>query len=128
MNLALWVLQVVVALHTLMGAAWKVSNAESQVPSLAALPHVVWTGLGGLEVVAALALLLPAFVKPLGRYVPLAAGFVVAEMLLFAAVHVASGASEHHEVVYWLVVAAVCGLLAFGREKLSPLPGRSGRD
>jgi hypothetical protein len=121
MSIALWILQVAVALHTLLGAVWKLSNPETTVSSLAALPHVVWMGLGAVEVASALVLLLPGAVRPFGRYVPLAAGFVVAEMLLFTAVHLASGASPNHEVVYWLVVAAVCALLAAGRRRVAPL-------
>jgi hypothetical protein len=121
MNILLWVLQVAVGLHTLMGAVWKFSNPASTVPSLAALPPMVWLGLAVIEVVSASVLLLPAVARPLGRYVPHAAGFVVAEMLLFTVVHVTAGASEHHEVVYWLVVAAVCGVLAAGRGVRAPL-------
>ncbi|MFM2153084.1 MAG: hypothetical protein RL199_1519 [Pseudomonadota bacterium] len=121
MNIALWVLQVVVALHTLVGAVWKLSNPETTVPSLAALPHGAWLGLGVVEVASALVLLLPARVKPLGRFVPIAAAFVVAEMLLFTVVHLASGAAEHSEVVYWLVVAGTCGVLTVGRAVVMPL-------
>ncbi len=127
MRFVWWTLQVALGLHTLLGAVWKVSNPESTVPSLAALPHVVWLGLGVVEVLCALMLLLPGLVKPLARLVPAAAGFVVAEMLLFAAVHLAAGVSDHTEVGYWLVVAFLAGVLASVRAWLAPLPaGREG--
>lgn len=67
MNLFLWILQVLLALHTAMGAVWKLSNSE-QTAGLTALPHGVWMGLCGLEVVAAVALLVPAVSKCLGRF------------------------------------------------------------
>ena len=107
MRIALLVVQVLLGAHTLIGALWKVSNAESQVPSLAALPHALWLGLGGVEVVAAVVLVTGAMARPLTRGVPFAAAFVVAEMLLFTGVHLASGATEHGEVAYWLVVALI---------------------
>ncbi len=53
MNIALWILQVLLALHTAMGAVWKLSHSEQTVASLSALPHALWLGLSGLEVLAA---------------------------------------------------------------------------
>lgn len=120
MNIFLWVLQVLLALHTVMGAVWKLSNSEQVVPSLAALPHGVWVGLGGIEVLCAVALLLPALRKSLGKLAAIAAIIIALEMLNFTAVHFASGATEHAEVVYWLVVAAFCAFLAYGRLVLKP--------
>lgn len=120
MNVFLWILQVLLALHTAMGAVWKLSNSE-QTAGLTALPHGVWVSLSGLEVLAALALLLPAVSKRLGRLVPFAAAFIVAEMLLFTGVHLASGAPLNGEIAYWLVVAAVCAFLAWGRFRVRPI-------
>ncbi len=121
MNIALWVLQVLLALHTTMGALWKFSNPEQAVPTLQMIPHGVWLGLSAVELVCAAVLILPGFVKPLARAVPFAAGFIVAEMLLFTALHLASGAKEYGSVAYWLVVAALCAFLAYGRGVLKPL-------
>lgn len=120
MNILLWVLQVLLALHTAMGAVWKFSNSE-QAASLQALPHAVWLGLGVLELACVVGLLLPALNRSLGRRTaPIAASFVVAEMLLFTAVHFASGATDHGQVIYWLVVAAICAFVAWGRFVLEP--------
>lgn len=119
MNLALWTLQVLLALHTGMGAAWKLSNSEQTVPSLAALPHALWLSLSATEILAAVALLLPMFGRRFAMASPLAATFLACEMLLFTIVHFASGASAHGEAVYWLVVAALSGFLAFGRWSLN---------
>ena len=41
-NVVLWILQVLLALHTAMGAVWKFSNSEQTVPSLQAIPHGAW--------------------------------------------------------------------------------------
>ncbi len=121
MNVALWVLQVLLALHTLMGAVWKFTNSEQAVPSLKALPHGVWLALIAVELFAAVALVLPALRRSLSALVPLAALCVVAEMLLFSGVHLSSGAAEHGELIYWGVVAALSGFVAWGRWALKPL-------
>lgn len=115
MNIALWSLQVLLALHTLVGALWKLSSSEETVPSLAALPHPVWLGLAGLEVLCAVGLVLPAFGARFRALAPVAALVIAGEMLLFCVVHLFSGVAEHGELVYWIVVAALCGLVAFPR-------------
>lgn len=115
MNIALWILQVLLALHTVTGALWKLSNPAAKVESLAALPQAVWLTLSVLEVLAAIALLLPALGKRFSKLAPLGAAFVVAEMLLFCVVHLASGVGAPGELAYWLVVAALAGFVAWGR-------------
>jgi hypothetical protein len=114
-NILLWVLQVLLALHTVMGALWKFSNSEQNVPSLRAMPHGVWLLLSGIELLCSVALLLPAFSKRLGVLAPIAALVIAAEMLLYCGLHLASGMTSHAEMVYWLVVAAICAFIAWGR-------------
>jgi hypothetical protein len=121
MNAVLWVMQVVLALHTAAGALWKVSHSEQRVASLGALPHAVWVGLGIVELGCAACLLVPAARRSLGLLVPIAAGTVAGEMVLFSGVHLASGTTEHGELAYWLVVASVCGFLAYGRSAIRPI-------
>ena len=122
MNILLWVLQVLLALHTIMGAVWKFSHsAEQTMPSLKAIPTGLWQTLGGLELVIALCLILPAFYKPLVVLVPVAAICIAIEMLLFCGLHIASGDSTYNAMVYWLVVAAICAFIAYGRLVLRPL-------
>lgn len=120
MNIVLWVLQVLLALHTLIGAVWKLSNSEQTVPSLEALPHGVWTSLSVIEVLCAVGLVLPLY-KPLAILAPIAALVIAAEMLLFCGVHLASSAQEHGEMIYWLVVAGVAAFITYGRFVLEPL-------
>ena len=121
MNIFLWVLQGLLALHTAMGAIWKFSNAEQAVPSLKAIPHGVWMALSVLELLCALGLLLPALHRPLASLAPLAAACIALEMLAFCGLHLASGEANNGPMIYWLVVAAVCGFLAYGRFVLAPL-------
>ena len=121
MNILLWVLQVLLALHTVAGAVWKLSNSEQTVPSLHAIPHGGWVALSVVEILCALALVLPAFNKPLAILAPSAATLIAAEMLLFIGVHLSSGAGYSSQVTYWLVVAAVCAFVAYGRFALKPI-------
>ncbi len=121
MNILLWTLQILLALHTATGAAWKLSNSEQSVPSLAAIPHGIWMALIGIELLCAVGLLLPAVKKRLGNLAPAAAIAIGAEMLAFSIVHAASGSSQHSEVIYWVVVAAICAFIAYGRLVLKPV-------
>lgn len=121
MNILLWVLQIVLALHTLMGAVWKYTNSEQTVPSLKAIPHGVWLGLGVVEIACAAVLLLPLFLKAMGSLAPFAALVIAAEMALFCVVHLMSGDSHHGHLVYWLVVAAFSVFIAYGRFVMQPL-------
>jgi hypothetical protein len=121
MNMFFWVLQILLALHTLVGAVWKFSNSEQAVASLNAIPHSAWMGLSVVEILCSIALVLPLLFKPLAGFVPVAAGCIAAEMLMFCGVHLASGDSNKSPMIYWLVVAAVCGLIAYGRLALRPL-------
>ncbi len=120
MNILLWIFQTLFALHTLMGAIWKFSHSEQSVPSLSVIPHAVWMILSILEIICFLALILPAINKHLGIAAPIAAVFVVSEMLLYCVIHSFSGITEHNEIIYWLVVAAIGSFIAYGRFKLCP--------
>jgi len=121
MNVLLWILQILLALHTIMGAIWKYSNSEQSVTSLKAIPHGLWLSLGVIELACAAGLLLPLFLKSKGNLAPIAAIIIAAEMGLYAVVHLRSGDAHHGELVYWLVVAAFCAFIAYGRFVLKPL-------
>ncbi len=120
MNILLWVLQVLLALHTAVGAVWKFSNPEQTVPSLKAIPHTVWLAMSVFELLCSLALILPALNKPLAILAPIAAGCIAAEMLIFCGLHLRSGDASYGPMIYWLVVAAICVFIAYGRFILKP--------
>jgi uncharacterized membrane protein len=120
MNIFLWILQVLLALHTVAGAIWKFLNSEQTVPSLNAIPHSVWLGIGVFELFCSVALILPAISRRWGPAAPMAALCIAAIMLLYCGLHLRSGEPNHGEMIYWLVVAAVCGFIAYGRCVLKP--------
>ena len=121
MNIFLWVLQVLLALHTVMGAVWKFSNSEQTVPSLKAIPHGVWLAMSVFELLCSLGLILPAFNKSLAILAPIAAACIAGEMLLFCGLHIYSGDTNYGPMIYWLVVAAICAFIAYGRFVLKPV-------
>ena len=121
MNLFVWVLQILLALHTVMGAVWKFSNSEQMVPSLKAIPHEAWLAMSVVEVVCALCLILPALRKRMAKLAPLGAAGIAAEMLLFTALTIFSAEPDYGHVTYWLAVVAVCAFVAYGRLVWKPL-------
>lgn len=121
MNIVLWVLQFLLAVHTVMGAVWKLGHSEQTVPSLSSIPHGVWLALCGLELVFALCLMLPAVNKPRAILAPIAAACIAAEMLIFIGIHFYSGSGNNFELIYWLVVAAISAFIAYGRFVLRPV-------
>jgi hypothetical protein len=120
MNVLLWILQILLALHTGIGAIWKFSNPAQTVPSLQAIPHGLWLTLSVMELLSSLALILPAFSKKLGILAPIAATFIAAEMLLFSGLFIFSANTDYGHLIYWLVVAVLCAFIAYGRFVLKP--------
>lgn len=121
MNILLWVLQVLLAAHTAIGAVWKFSHsAEQTMPSLGAIPNGAWLTMSVIELLCAVGLILPALGKSPGFLAPTAAIIIAAEMLLFCVLHLSAGESGYGPIVYWLAVAAVCAFIACGRLALKP--------
>ena len=121
MNIVLWVLQILLALHTAIGAVWKFSNSEQTVPSLSAIPHGVWLAISVFELACVVGLVIPLLYKPLAILAPLAAVGIGAIMLIYCVLHLMSGDPSHGQMIYWLAVAAVCAFIAYGRFVLSPV-------
>ena len=115
MNIFLWIIQIFLAGHTALGAIWKFANSEQAVASLQAIPHGAWMALAVLELVATLFLVAPVWRKSLWPLAPIGALAIAAEMLAFCAVHLASGDPGRDPLIYWLVVAAFCAFLTYGR-------------
>jgi len=115
MNIPLWILQFLLAVHTFIGAIWKFFASEQTVPALNAIPHRLWLAMGVFELLCALGLILPAVSKPLARMAPIAALCIAAEMLLFSALYFYSGDPDLGHLIYWLVVAALSLFIAYFR-------------
>ncbi|GET21660.1 DoxX family protein [Prolixibacter denitrificans] len=121
MNILLWILQILLALHTIMGAIWKFTNPASTVSSLQSIPHGVWQTLGIIEFLCAIGLFLPALTKRLAILPPIAALIIVVEMLGYIGLSFYSGDTNYSHSIYWLTVAAISAFIAYGRLELRPL-------
>jgi len=120
MNILLWVLQILLALNTIMGAVWRFSNSE-QTAALKAIPHGIWLTMSVIELFCSLGLILPAFNKQIAFLVPISAAIIAIEMLLFCGVQIFTGNLNYGQIVYWIVVAFICAFIAYGRFVLKPL-------
>ncbi|MDE9449797.1 DoxX family protein [Aliiroseovarius sp. Z3] len=120
MNIVLWILQAFLALHTAIGAGWKLFNSEQTVPTLAAIPGAVWMTLIPLELLCAAGLVIPVISPSLGWLVPVAAIGIAVEMLVFSGVHLRAGAEDNGPTYYWLAVATVAAVIALGRSFVAP--------
>ena len=121
MSIFLWILQGLLALHTAIGAGWKLFNSEQSIPTLAAFPHWDWMLLIPFELICAAGLVAPALVPSLGWLVPIAALGIAAEMLVFSGVHLRAGAQDNGPMFYWLGVATIAILIAAGRWMIAAL-------
>ncbi|MES2503928.1 MAG: DoxX family protein [Myxococcota bacterium] len=117
MNIFLTILQVLLAIHTAVGAVWKFSNPAQIIPSLSIIPENLWLALSILELLCCLGLILPIIIKRLNKLASAAALAITAEMLAFCGVHLYSGYPQHGQMIYWLVVAAISAFVAYGRSK-----------
>lgn len=121
MHILLSVLQILVGLHTLIGALWKFTNSAQAIPSLSMISSEVWVALSIFEILCALALVMPLFRRSLSKLVIVGAAGILIEMLTFCGLHFYSGVSDMGPVVYWFVVAGLCEFIIIGRTKLKPL-------
>jgi uncharacterized membrane protein YphA (DoxX/SURF4 family) len=118
----LWVLQVLAALLYGSSGVMKVfmfDKISRDVPSFGALPREVWMGLGILELVCTIGLIVPAALHWQPRLTILSATVLAVESLVFVGVHV-----KYSEVTP-LILSGALGLLmafiAYGRTLLKPI-------
>ena len=122
MNTLLWVLQVLGALVYGASGVMKVfmfDKVSVDVPSFGALPRGAWTGLGILELVCVVGLIIPAAFHWRPTLTVVAATILAIESLLFIWVHV-----KYHEIPP-IIMSALLGLLmafiAYGRLAVKPI-------
>ena len=117
MNALLWTVQILLALHTATGAVWKWANSEQTVPALSAMPHGLWQALIIVELACSVLLMAPALNRRLSGLAAIAAACIGAEMLMFCGFLLSSGSRDYGSLIYWLVVAAICAFVLYGRTR-----------
>ncbi len=122
MNIILWVLQVLAAFIYGASGVMKVfmfDKVSGQVSSFGALPREAWMGLGVLELVCTIGLILPAAFHWQPALTVVAATVLAIESLVFVWVH-----AKYREITS-IILSGVLGLLmafiAYGRMVLKPI-------
>ena len=123
MNLVLWVVQVVLALLSFAGGAYKLFMFEelAKMPAMAALSRAGWSALGIFEMVCAVLLVVPARAR--STYVtPLAATAIGVESLALAALYASYSlqVTMTNPLVWVVMMALMAALVAYGRYSLKP--------
>jgi hypothetical protein len=124
MNVLLWVLQVLLALQSFAGGAYKVFKFDeiAKVPAMSALPHSGWGALGVLEMVFGVLLVVPAATKWMPFLTPLAAAALALESIALAGLYgrYSLQLSATNPLVYVVVGGLMAAFVAYGRYALGP--------
>jgi uncharacterized membrane protein YphA (DoxX/SURF4 family) len=121
-NILLWVLQVLTAVLYGASGVMKVflfDKVSQDVPSFGGLPRKAWMGLGILELVCTIGLIVPDAFHWLPPLTILAAIVLAVESIVFVWVHV-----KYHEVSPMIlsgVLGLVMAFIAYGRMVLQPI-------
>ncbi len=125
MNIVLWVMQIVLALLFLMAGGMKIATPYDKfiqrMPWGKDLQPRTIKGIGILEVLGALGLVLPGLLNILPKLTPYAAAGLAVTMIGAAWLHVRR--KERQQVVVNFVLMAVALLICYGRFILLPLGG-----
>jgi uncharacterized membrane protein YphA (DoxX/SURF4 family) len=126
MNIALWVLQILLGIY-FVATGFIHFSVPPGLPAPMAwmyeLPQALHWLSGTVEILAGLGLILPGLLRMQTRLVPLAALGIVLTMFGAAAWHLTRG--EFSNIFMNVVLAALAGFVAYGRWKLQPLRDRA---
>jgi len=120
MNILLWVLQILLALYTVMGGLWMVRTHDKLAAAgNHALPKSAWLVLGVLQVLFGLGLVVPAAAGVLPGLTAIAAICLAVEMVATAAILKAKDLWSTG--MLWAVVPSIlAAFVAYGRLSISP--------
>ena len=125
MNVLLWIFQVVVALLSFAGGAYKVFMFDqiATVPAMAALTRGGSAAAGVLEMVCAVLLIVPAIAKWNPVLTPLAAVVLALESLGLAILYARYSLelTATNPLPYVVVIGVLAAVVAYGRYSLRPI-------
>jgi uncharacterized membrane protein YphA (DoxX/SURF4 family) len=122
MNIFLWVLQVLAALLYGASGTMKVflfDKMSADVKSFGALPREVWRGLGILELVCIVGMIVPTAIHWQPPLTAVAAAVLGVESVVFIWVHAKYG--ETASIIMSGVLGLLMAFLAYGRMVLAPI-------
>jgi hypothetical protein len=122
MNMALWILQIVLAMFYFAGGAYKVSSVDALAAQVSAIPPGGWRVLGAIEILGAILLIVPAALKWRPSLTPFAAAVLALETLALAAVYAWQSVelAVTNPLVWALAMGLAVALVAYGRFVLEP--------
>ena len=123
MNIALWVLQVLLAV-AFFAHGWLLLMPPPEIAAQmnASLPRWFWVFLGWAEILAAVGLTLPALTRILPGLVPSAAVGVMIVMIAATVWHIAR--AEYSSAAITALLLAMATFTAYGRWRLLPIRPR----
>ena len=122
MHILLWILQVLAALMYGASGVMKIfmfDKISQEVPSFGALPREAWMGLGIVELVCVVGLIVPTALPWRPTLTVVAATVLAIESLVFIGVHVKYG--EIGSIVMSGVLGLLMAFIAYGRMVLRPI-------
>ena len=123
MNIALWILQGLLAVAFLIAGSFKLlTPAEEMVAMGMTVPTLVLRIAGITELLGALGLVLPSALRIQPRLTPIAASLLTFQVGLAAVVHLIMG--EVDAIVPPLFLLVLCGIVAYGRFNKLPILAR----
>jgi hypothetical protein len=122
MNFLLWVLQVALALLYFAGGAYKTFMFDELANQMRALSRSGWGGLGVLEMLCGVLLIVPAATKWMPVLTPLAAAALAVETLALAAVYARYSLklAATNPLVWAVVMGLLAAFVAYGRYAIKP--------
>ena len=124
MNIALWVIQILLAMAFLAhGLLLLAPPAEIAAQLAASLPHWFWLFLGVAEILAAVGLTLPGATRILPWLVSWAAAGIMIVMVSATVYHVSRG--EISSAAVTLVLLAMATFVAYMRGRVMPIRART---
>ena len=121
MNVALWIVQVLLGLLFIFAGGMKLVLPLDQLTGPVALPNAFMRFIGVAELLGGLGLILPGLLRIRTGLTPLAAAGLV--MIMIGAVVITLISREIMGAVISLVVGILAAFVAYGRWKVAPLSG-----
>ena len=126
MNIALWIVQLVLAVLCLAGGAYKTFAFGELATQMDALPRGGWAALGVFEMVCGLLLIIPALTKWMPVLTPLGAAALTLETLGLCALyaHYSLNLTATNPLIWAFAMALLAAFVAYGRYSLKPIRSR----
>lgn len=126
LNIGLWIAQGLLAASFLMAGGMKVSapieQLQAQMPWVSGAMGGAVRFIGGVELLGAFGLILPAATRILPKLTPLAASGLLTVMALASVTHISRG--EFPMLGANLVLGGIAAFIAWGRFKARPIAAR----